>query len=113
MVAAVLLVLALLLVATPAHAGFNKLTLDWTDNATSEVSQRVERKAEACAGTIVPFAEIATVAPNVVAYVDTAVTVGQVYCYRVRAEGPASIFSDFSNTAQGTPDGAPSNLTVR
>lgn len=101
------------LIAMPAYAGFGRLTLDWQDHATSEVSTRIERKAEACTGSVVPFTEVATVGPNVITYVDTAVTVGSTYCYRVRAEGVGGLFSAFSNTAQGTPDGAPSNLTVR
>lgn len=108
------LILGLVLAsALPAHAGFNRLVLDWLDNASTEVSQRVERKAEACAGAVVPFTQIATLAPNIVTYVDTAVTVGQAYCYRVRAEGTGALFSAYSNTAQGTPDGAPSSLTVK
>lgn len=60
----------------------NQVTLAWTDNANNELSQQVERcLGEGCSD----FAALATVAANVVGYVDDAVTVNSTYRYRVRA----------------------------
>lgn len=98
--------------APPAEAGWGRLTLTWQDNATTETATRIERKAEACAGTVVPFQEVASVGPNVVTYSDTAVTPGTTYAYRVRAEDPGGL-SGYSNCAQGIPNADPSNLIVK
>lgn len=84
----------------------------------------VERKVEACAGTAA-FTALAT-APatgTVVsrAYVDTAITAGKIYCYRVRALAAVTATnpggnSGYSNTAEKTVPlptmPAPQNLLI-
>ena len=104
---------ALAIVALPAMAGQN--TLNWSEISTNETGFNVERKVGACTA-ISSFSEIGTVGPNVTTYVDTAVTEGVTYCYRVRASGPGGTFSAYSNTADRlvpfTAPAAPTGLTV-
>lgn len=105
------LMLAVLL-APPAWGASN--TLSWTDNSTNETAFDIERKAEACAGTL-PFVILATVGANVATYTDNAVTEGVTYCYRVDASNSAGK-SAYSNTASRTVPFTvptpPSSLTV-
>jgi hypothetical protein len=63
-------------VAPPAQ-----LTLTWLDISTNENNFGVERKT----GTSGTYAQIALVAANITSYVDTSVTHGATYCYRVDA----------------------------
>ena len=93
------LTLAVLLVAAPAWAASN--VLSWTDNSTNEANFIIERKVEACAGTAVAFAQLATTTANITTYTDSAVTEGLTYCYRVAARNSAGT-SAFSNTAGRT-----------
>lgn len=93
-----LLALAGVLIAGPALAAQNVLT--WTDNSTNEQSFRIERKAGTCAATGT-FTALASVAGNATTYTDTAVVVGNTYCYRVRAANASGV-SAYSNTAQKT-----------
>ena len=93
-----LLIGFLLLSALPAWAASNTLT--WTDNSTNEANFNIERKAEACAGTV-PFAALVTVGLNVTTYTDSAVTEGATYCYRLNASNSAGV-SAYSNTASRT-----------
>lgn len=105
----------------------NTLTFDFqpSDVTTYGVTGfGVERKVEACAGTSA-FAALAT-APatgTVVSrtYVDSAITTGKVYCYRVRALAPVTTLnpsgnSGYSNTAEKTVPlptmPAPQNLLI-
>ena len=74
-----IILVTLLLLASPAWAASNILT--WTDNSANELNFNVERKAEACTGTAA-FAPLATVGANVTTYTDSAVVEGQTYCYR-------------------------------
>jgi len=94
-----LVVGGLLLSASSAWAASN--SLNWTDNSTNEATFSIERKAEACSGTALPFAEIATVPLNVTTFKDTAVVEGGTYCYRVAAVNTAGK-SPFSNVAGAT-----------
>ena len=108
----ILLALMFLLFAMPALAGQN--TLNWSEISTNETGFNVERKVGACTA-ISSFSEIGTVGPNVTTYVDTAVTEGVTYCYRVRASGPGGTFSAYSNTADRAvpfPPATPYDLTV-
>lgn len=112
-----LVLLALMLTAVPAMAA--TLTLTWTDtNATpsNETGTTVER-APATGTPLAPsgaFAQIATVAADVVSYADTTVAVNASYCYRVaafNATGPSA----YSNTACKTvpvPLNPPTNLQI-
>jgi Concanavalin A-like lectin/glucanases superfamily/Chitobiase/beta-hexosaminidase C-terminal domain/Family of unknown function (DUF6298)/Putative collagen-binding domain of a collagenase len=69
-----------------------QLTLMWQDNSTNESNFRVERKT----GTSGTYAQIALVAADTTSYVDTSVTSGGTYCYRVNAinSGGASIYTN-------------------
>lgn len=78
-----------------------KNTLAWTDNSDNEDSFLVESKAEDCAASTLIFAQIASVSVNAVTYVDTAVTEGLTYCYRVRASNSVGQ-SSYSNMAGRT-----------
>ena len=88
--------LSLVGVLVAGHATAAQLTLTWTDNASNETGPRIERRlAPPAAGT---YDEIATVGANVTSYLDTTVTAGQSYCYRVRAYNTAGD-SGYSNAA--------------
>lgn len=85
-----------------ANAGFltKQITLYWTDNSATETGFSIERNTE---GGMV-FTEIATVDINETEYVDTAITSGIKYTYRVKAKG-AVLDSGYSNTAEATHTG--------
>jgi len=73
-----------------------QLTLTWQDNSTNETNFGVERKT----GTGGTYAQIALVSANITSYVDTSVTIGVTYCYRVRAVNSAGA-STYTNEACG------------
>ena len=79
-----------------AHAA--QLTLTWSDASTNEDGFKIERAT----GTTGAYGQRATVAAGSTGYVDTAVTAGTTYCYRVRAYNSAGD-SAYSNAACGTP----------
>ena len=69
---------------TPAHAA--QLTASWSHaNPELLTGFKLERKTGAT-GT---FAQVATTGPAVLAYLDTTLTAGTAYCYRVRAYNAA------------------------
>jgi hypothetical protein len=74
-----------------------KLTLVWQDNSSNEDNFIIERMT----GTNGIFAQIAMVASNVVSYVDTNVSSGITYCYRVDASNTAGA-SAYTNQACAT-----------
>jgi endonuclease I/fibronectin type 3 domain-containing protein len=76
-----------------ASAGKRKITLNWTDNATTETSFRVERSLN---GT--SFTTVTTVAANLTSYTQNGLTSGTRYYYRVFAVN-ANGDSTASNTA--------------
>jgi len=82
-----------------AHAA--QLTLTWSDASTNEDGFKIERAT----GTTGAYGQRATVAAGSTGYVDTAVTAGTTYCYRVRAYNSAGD-SAYSNAACGTPAAA-------
>lgn len=88
-----------------------RVSLTWRDNATNEAQFLVERSTDSGA----TFAPIATAPPRNntgnVTFVDTAVTLGSTYQYRVRAVNVAGS-SGPSNTVTVTvaPPAAPANL---
>ena len=64
----------------PAQAA--QLTVSWSDATPDDhTGFKVERKT----GTTGAFAQVATTGATVMAYVDTTLTAGTTYCYRVRA----------------------------
>lgn len=100
--------------------------LTWADNSKNETSFVVQRAAAADG----PWTDLATLAPNISAYLDATAIVGQTYFYQVVAynkagyAGPAAqpgayptlTVSSLSNVAQITLDAplpaAPDNLTA-
>jgi len=74
-----------------------QLTLTWQDNSTNESNFGVERRT----GTSGTYGQIALVAANTTAYVDTSVTPGVTYCYRVNALNSAGA-SAYTNEACAT-----------
>jgi len=81
-------------IAAPSAA---KLTLTWQDNSTNEDNFAIQRKT-GMSGT---YAQIAMVAANTVSYVDTGVSSGVTYCYRVDATNTAGP-SGYTNEACAT-----------
>ena len=72
--------LVLVLGSTPAHAA--QLTASWSDATPDDhTGFKVERKT----GTTGAFAQVATTGATVMSYIDTTLTAGTTYCYRVRA----------------------------
>ena len=92
-----ILAVLILLIAVPAFSA--TVTVSWKDNSTNEQFFDVERKAEACTGTIATWSVIASPVANIVSYVDIGPFIeGQDYCYRVAARNTAGK-SPYSNTA--------------
>jgi FtsP/CotA-like multicopper oxidase with cupredoxin domain/fibronectin type 3 domain-containing protein len=86
-----------------------QVSLAWTDNATDETGFVIERSDN---GSV--FSVLANVAADTISYVDTAVTAGNTYDYRVAAVNVGGA-SAYSNTASVTiegpqPPAAPSDL---
>jgi hypothetical protein len=78
-------------------ASLAQLTLSWNDNSTNESNFEIERKT----GTNGTYTRISLIRPNANSYVDTAVTRGVTYCYRVRAVNTAGA-SAYTNEACAT-----------
>lgn len=81
--------------AVPVSAQAAQLAVAWSDNSIEEDGFLVERR-----GPTGPFAQIAAVGANAVAYLDSGVVTGSNYCYRVRAFN-ASGMSAYTNEACG------------
>lgn len=98
-----LLLVFLLLFAAPAQAA--SLMATWTPGAVlPDGSNRPDGFAiERHAGTTGTFAEIGRVGGSQLVYVDNALTMGQLYTYRVRAFNTAGM-SGYSLEASGTAD---------
>jgi len=100
------------LVSVSTAQAADQNTLTWTDNSNNEQGFDIYRKSEICTGSVA-LAKIATVAANVVTYVDTAVVQGVTYCYAVDAfntAGTSSLSNTASRTVPFTTPAAPSNL---
>lgn len=69
--------------------------LSWRDNSSNETGFKIERKTSVGGA----YSEIATVAANTTTYADTAVSVGNVYWYRVKADHTTYGGSNYSNEA--------------
>lgn len=67
-------------------AAHTVVQLGWTDNASNESGFQIERSTTGSSG---PFSPRATVAADVVSYLDTDLTPLGEYCYRVRATNSA------------------------
>lgn len=84
-----------------------QLTLHWADNSTNETGFRLERKVGASGA----FGQLTTVGANTTSYIDSALTAGTTYCYRVSAYNAAGT-SPSSNEACGSTTPASFSLTV-
>ena len=91
------------------QASAGQLQLTWTDNSNNEDGFKIERKL----GTTGTFNQITTVGVNVTTYIDTNLTDGATYCYRLAAfnsagtsaysaEGCATVKSTLSITKIGS-----------
>src|SRR5215207_3146669 len=74
-----------------------QLTVTWSDRSTNEDGFRVERKTGTAA-----YAQITQKSANVTSFIDSTVTAGITYCYRVRAFNAAGN-SGYSPEACGKP----------
>ncbi len=90
-----LLLLATLVFTTSAAAA--QLTLAWNDASNNEAGFRIERRISGGS-----FAQVAVVAANVTSFVDSSVTAGTTYCYRLRAYNQQTV-SAYSSEACGAP----------
>ena len=85
----------------------SQIDLTWQDNSINETGFKIERKT----GSSGTYAEIASVAANVVSYPDTGRAAGTTYFYRVRAFN-GSGNSGYSNEASATTPGGSVNLAL-
>lgn len=83
---------------TPAST--TQLNLTWTDNATNESAQEIERAPDS-GGAPGTFALVASVSANDVSYSDTGLSASTTYWYRIRAYNEYG-FSAYSANASGT-----------
>jgi hypothetical protein len=72
------------------------LTLRWNDNSNNEANFAIERKT----GLNGTYSQISLTAANSTSYVDTALTRGVTYCYRVRALN-GTVVSAYTNEVCG------------
>ena len=95
------------LIATIISGG--RVALSWTSNSNNETGFEIERSTTSGSG----FANIATVGPKTITYIDSTVVVGTIYYYRVRAVN-SNGNSSYSNEATTTNPLIlpPSGLTV-
>jgi len=80
---------------TVAVATTPELTLNWSGDP--DATFKIERKP----GTAGTYAQIATTGMGIMSFVDTSVSLGNSYCYRVRASNSFGD-SDYSNEACGS-----------
>jgi len=80
-------------------ASSSSVELKWADHGSTETGFQLRRSTDA---TFSASTLVATLGADTVSHLDTGLTAGTAYYYRVRAVGPASD-SAFSNTASATP----------
>src|SRR5205823_1667741 len=68
----------------PMASGTGQLTLNWSDNSSNEDLFKIERSTDGA-----NFTQIATVSVNANTYLDSGLTPGVRYFYRVRANNNA------------------------
>jgi List-Bact-rpt repeat protein len=90
----------------PSITDAAQLTLTWVDTSGGQAAFSVERKT----GSTGTYAQVALQAAGFPSYVDTSVTSGTTYCYRVQAFDSVGA-SGYSNEACASPVGA-LDLTV-
>ncbi|MFO7535130.1 MAG: choice-of-anchor Q domain-containing protein [Kiritimatiellia bacterium] len=82
---------------TASAVSFNQIRLAWQDNSADETGFKIERGTNATS-----FSQIATVASNVIVFVNTGLTANIAYYYRIRAYNAVGD-SDYSGVASLTP----------
>ncbi len=82
---------------TATAVSINQIRLAWQDNSADETGFKIERGTNATS-----FSQIATVASNVIVFVDTGLTANIAYYYRIRSYNAAGN-SDYSGVASRTP----------
>jgi len=82
-------------------ASSSEIDLSWTDNSSSEMGFKIERKT----GSGGTYAEIATVSAGVISYSSTGLTASTAYYYRVRAYSSGGN-SSYSSEASATTSAA-------
>lgn len=95
---------------TATNGGVDRIDLGWTDNASNEVSFRIER-ATSSGGT---FREIGVVSANAVKYYDLSARPNTAYYYKIRARnGAGNSAYTAEATATTSAQGAPTaSITV-
>jgi hypothetical protein len=76
----------------PGESAASELRATWNDNSSDEDGFKIERRT----GTTQIYTQIAIVGANVTSYVDSGLTDGEIYCYRVLAFNATSS-SPYSN----------------
>jgi len=89
------------MVSRPSTSDAAQLTLTWVDNSGGKAAFSIERKT----GTAGAYAEIAQQSAGAISYVDTTVSGGTTYCYRVRAFDSAGT-SAYTNEVCASPSGS-------
>lgn len=80
-------------------SGTSSIGLYWTDNSDNEDGFLIERSLSPSSG----FAQVAAPVSGITSYLDTGLSSGTTYYYRVRAQtGPIPIYSSYSATASAT-----------
>ncbi len=93
-----------------AYAATFKATLTWADNSTDEDGFRIERSANPPA----TWAEIGSVGPDIVSFVDQPINPGETFCWRIIAfnvAGSSAPSAEVCAAAPSTP-GAPGTVQV-
>ena len=75
----------------------NKVELFWVDNSSNEISFKIERKTNTSI-----WAEIGSVAANIITYVDATVTSGTNYTYRISSYNNSGYSMNYSNLFTAT-----------
>jgi hypothetical protein len=94
------------LILGAAHAA--QLTVTWIDNSDNEKDFKLERKT----GTTGVYTLLASVPADTSFYVDTTVTAGTTYCYRVRAHNDAGDSSNSNEACAAATNPVLQSLTV-
>jgi len=94
-------VVALLLFGSNCFAA--QLRLSWSDNSDNEEGFEIQRRTASS-----EFATVSLVGANTGTFVDSQLTAGETYCYRIRAFNAVEL-SDYSDVGCGT---TPTTLTV-
>jgi titin len=102
--------------ATPTAAPTNlaaslqagpQINLTWKDNSSNETGFAIERSVNGGA-----FSLLSTVASNTVSYIDSTVSTGSTYAYRVAATNLMGLTAYTNTVSINVPLNAPSNLTA-